>query len=226
VRRNGLLVGGWTLATLLALVLGLQGIHSVSTSVTNTRPAPLSPASVKAALQRTNAASSSSASSASAAASSADQSAGTVPSSDSGSEDHGAGDDSGSVGLVPPASSDGTPRQATPPDSTTSSSSDNRVASSSSSSDATDSSSSSTASPRSFEDKTYQLVGGSVGVRFANGGARLLWANPNNGYRVETSSEGGQVEVQFDNGQHESRLQAWWDNGPQQQIEEGPSGSD
>src|SRR3954471_9132060 len=54
MRRNGLLVGGWGLATLLALILGLQGIQSVSNSVTDHRPAPLSPSSVRAALQRTN----------------------------------------------------------------------------------------------------------------------------------------------------------------------------
>src|SRR4051812_43685152 len=54
MRRNGLLVGGWAMATLLALVLGLQGVRSVSNSVTTHRPPPLSPSSVRAALQRSS----------------------------------------------------------------------------------------------------------------------------------------------------------------------------
>src|SRR5436305_8831666 len=40
---------------MLALVLGRQGIRSVSNSVTNPRPAALSPASVKEAVQRAGA---------------------------------------------------------------------------------------------------------------------------------------------------------------------------
>lgn len=61
-------------------------------------------------------------------------------------------------------------------------------------------------------------------MRFENGGAYLLWATPNSGYSVETNNSGGEVEVRFDNGRHESRLHAWWDNGPQQEIEERSSG--
>ncbi|MGH9043073.1 MAG: hypothetical protein ACRDZ3_22905 [Acidimicrobiia bacterium] len=70
------------------------------------------------------------------------------------------------------------------------------------------------------EDRTYQLVGGTVGVRFENGGARLLWATPKPGFSVESSSGGDDVDVRFRSDDHESRLKAFWDNGPQSDVEE------
>jgi len=70
------------------------------------------------------------------------------------------------------------------------------------------------------EDRTYQLVGGTVGVRFENGGARLLWATPKPGFRVESSGSSGHVDVRFRSEEHESRLRAFWDGGPQSDVEE------
>ena len=68
--------------------------------------------------------------------------------------------------------------------------------------------------------RTYQLVGGTVGVRFENAGARLLWATPEPGFRVDSSGSSDQVDVRFRRDAHESRLKAFWDNGPQSEIEE------
>ena len=72
------------------------------------------------------------------------------------------------------------------------------------------------------EDRTYQLVGGSVGVRFEDGEAHLLWASPNSGFNVDASGSDSNVDVRFESisGSHESRLKAYWDHGPQQEIEE------
>ena len=73
----------------------------------------------------------------------------------------------------------------------------------------------------------YQLEGGSVAVRFQDGAAHLLWATPNRdeGYTTDQAQEnGGTVDVRFRNGQHESRLRAYWDGGPQQEIEEQSEG--
>src|SRR3954469_19948734 len=55
---KGLLVGGWAMPAVLHLVFGLQGVQSVSNSVTTHRPPPLSPSSVRAALQRSSTSSS------------------------------------------------------------------------------------------------------------------------------------------------------------------------
>jgi hypothetical protein len=70
------------------------------------------------------------------------------------------------------------------------------------------------------EDRTYQLVGGTVGVHFENGGARLLWATPKPGFRVDSSGSSDQVDVRFRSDDHESRLNAFWDNGPRSEVEE------
>lgn len=72
------------------------------------------------------------------------------------------------------------------------------------------------------EDRTYQLVGGSVGVRFEDGEAHLLWAQPNAGYTVDSSGSSSNVDVRFSeiDGDHESRLKAFWNGGPQAEVEE------
>lgn len=187
VRRTGLLIAGWALATVLALILGLQAVSAISASVTSSPKAPLSPSSVKAALDRSSASTGSS-------------------SSSSSDEDTSSSDPAtGSTVRVDPGS------QQAPSSNDVPASSDEPVSA------ADSESSSATAVP---EDRAYQLVGGSVGVRFENGEAHLLWATPNSGFSVESSGSSSDVDVRFRNDSHESRLKAFWDGGPQQEIEE------
>lgn len=218
-------MGGWAVATMLALVLGLQGIRSVSNSVTNTRPAPLSPASVKAAVQRTGALASTSASTESDTP--ADSTQGQSSAS-SGAERGTAGvsTDDRTGGPTPPPgpASSGDTSGELPASSSNPSGPGGDDGSSSSQENEGASSSSSSASSAAPQDKTYQLIGGSVGIRFEDGAAHLLWATPNSGFSVETSNDGGTVDVRFRSDDHESRLRAYWDNGPQQQIEENNDG--
>jgi hypothetical protein len=191
-----MLVGGWVVAAALALVLGLQGISSVSDSLSAHRTTPLSPASVRAALQRTEAESSSSKDS---DESSASESTESSASSDAASNDRSS---SGGPAATPSGSVPGPSNpleqhsddDSVPPPSTQ-------------------------AAPI---DKTYELIGGTVAVRFENGGAHLLWAQPKDGYDTETSGSDSHVDVTFEQqtGSHRSRLIAWWDNGPQQEIRE------
>ena len=63
-------------------------------------------------------------------------------------------------------------------------------------------------------------MGGTVGVRFENGTARLLWATPKPGFEVDSSGSTDQVDVRFRSDSHESRLRAFWENGPQAEVEE------
>jgi hypothetical protein len=72
------------------------------------------------------------------------------------------------------------------------------------------------------EDRTYDLIGGSVGVRFENGTARLLWATPAAGFRAERHGGSDEVDVRFRSETHESRLRVFWDNGPRAEVEERP----
>lgn len=215
MRRNGLLIGGWALATLLALVLGLQGVQSVSNSVTDPRPAPLSPASVRAALQRTSSTTSSVPvrSDSELPESGADSSRSADGSSRTPSEV--GGGDGGGQSSAPsaPVSGDG---DGTDGSSSSVSSSDSRGSDGGLSSSEPSSSSSSSAPVQ----RTYQLVGGSVTIRFQNDAAYFVVATANNGFSVEHSQDGGTVDVRFESENHESRLRAYWDNGPQQEIQE------
>jgi hypothetical protein len=74
--------------------------------------------------------------------------------------------------------------------------------------------------PARAEDRTYNLVGGSAAVRFEGGRARLLWATPRPGFRLESSGDEDQVDILFLSDGHESRLRAYWDNGPKAEVEE------
>jgi hypothetical protein len=186
VRRIGLLIAGWAFATVVVLILGLQGVSAISDSVTRHPKASLSRDSVKAALDRSGSSTeSSSSSSADGSASSSDTALGSTTGSDLGA-------------------------QQAPPSNESASSGDERGSESEGGSSVN----------ASHEDRTYRLVGGSVGVRFANGEAHLLWATPNSGFSVDSSGSSSNVDVRFESDNHESRLKAFWDGGPQQEIEE------
>jgi hypothetical protein len=188
VRRTGLLIGGWAVATVLALLCGLLGVRAIADTVTKSRPASLSPASIRTALEKTRAATSSS------------ESETESPESSENA------DQLSSSSAVEPPRSTTTTVGASPP------------------APVGDAGSTASVEPASAPiDRTYQLIGGSVGVRFEDSAAHLLWAQPNAGYSVEIGSgDDSTVDVRFReiNGDHESRLKAYWNNGPQQEIEE------
>ena len=76
--------------------------------------------------------------------------------------------------------------------------------------------------------RTYNLVGGSTAVRFDSSGAvTVVWANPNPGFRADIDDrDGGGVRVRFDGDSGRSQVEAWWDGGPQDRVEEQGSGED
>jgi hypothetical protein len=79
--------------------------------------------------------------------------------------------------------------------------------------------------PATGEVRTYNLVGGSVTLRFQPSGVKVVWANPNPGFQAEVDDrDGGGVRVRFDGDSHRSQLEAWWAGGPRDQVEE--SGGD
>jgi len=70
--------------------------------------------------------------------------------------------------------------------------------------------------------RTYNLVGGTATLRFSSTGVEMLAAAPNTGFSVEVSethSNGVRVEFENDDG-HRSRVDAWWDGGPQDEVRE------
>ena len=69
---------------------------------------------------------------------------------------------------------------------------------------------------------TFALVGGTTAISFSPSGPEVVWANPNPGFTVEIEPESSSVEVQFEADHHESRIEAWWSNGPQHNTREEP----
>jgi len=70
--------------------------------------------------------------------------------------------------------------------------------------------------------RTYNLVGGSTALRFdPSGTVTVVWANPNPGFRADVDSrDGGGVRVRFDGDSGRSQVEAWWDGGPRDRVEE------
>jgi hypothetical protein len=69
--------------------------------------------------------------------------------------------------------------------------------------------------------RNYSLVGGTVTVRFSPTAVTVISAVPRNGYSVELEQEGPtQVSVRFESDDHESRLDAYWSDGPRDEVEE------
>jgi hypothetical protein len=69
--------------------------------------------------------------------------------------------------------------------------------------------------------RTYTLVGGTAAIEFSPSGVEVAWATPAPGFTVAVSS-GGTVTVEFRADHHRSRVDAWWDGGPQDRIREEP----
>ena len=71
--------------------------------------------------------------------------------------------------------------------------------------------------------KTYRMQGGVVTLRFSPAGVEVVGATPAEGFTVDTEPEHGNgVKVEFESDSHRSRVDAWWDGGPQaERREEG-----
>lgn len=73
--------------------------------------------------------------------------------------------------------------------------------------------------------KTYRMQGGVVTLRFSTAGVEVVGASPYEGFTVDTEPEHGNgVRVEFESDSHRSRLDAWWDGGPQAEPREDDSG--
>jgi hypothetical protein len=69
--------------------------------------------------------------------------------------------------------------------------------------------------------RTYRMDGGVVTLRFSPAGVDVVGATPNQGFTVDYEPEHGNgVRVEFESDGHESRVDAWWDGGPQDRRRE------
>jgi hypothetical protein len=69
------------------------------------------------------------------------------------------------------------------------------------------------------------MDGGVVTLSFSPAGVDVVGATPNEGFTVDSEPEHGNgVKVEFESDGHESRVDAWWDGGPQ--VERRENGED
>lgn len=69
-------------------------------------------------------------------------------------------------------------------------------------------------------EQTFDMIGGRTAIRFSTSEVVVLWATPAAGYTVDSHGEGDGVEVEFSNGIHESKVEAWWADGPRSELRE------
>lgn len=74
--------------------------------------------------------------------------------------------------------------------------------------------------PADAVDQTFELVGGTAVVRYSSTGVTVLYAVPANGYQAKVEPEGTGMKVEFRSSSHRSRVDVWWNNGPQHSVEE------
>jgi len=69
--------------------------------------------------------------------------------------------------------------------------------------------------------RSYDLEGGTATLRFSPSGVTVVVATPAPGFTVDIGdSHSGGKRVEFESSDHRSRLDAWWDGGPQDEIRE------
>lgn len=194
-RRTIPLVLAWVVAATVAVAVASWGVALVGRSVTEDRPAALASAEVEERLSEVAATAPPASSTASTTTA---PRAAETPTTVAGPD--------GSTGTVPVTTTPGpsptttmAPAAPPPPPATVA-----------------------PAAPApATETRTYTLVGGTASLRFEPTGVTVVFANPAQGFDVEIEPEHGNgVRVEFESDDHESRLDGWWDGGPQDRKEE------
>lgn len=69
--------------------------------------------------------------------------------------------------------------------------------------------------------RSYELVGGTVTLRFTSARVTVLAATPRPGFSVDLNeAHDNGARVEFESGDQRSRVDAWWDGGPQDEVRE------
>lgn len=70
--------------------------------------------------------------------------------------------------------------------------------------------------------QTFVLTGGTTAISFSPAGVTVIYANANDGFSAKIQPEGAGIKVEFESDYHKSRVEAWWYDGPRNEIRERP----
>jgi hypothetical protein len=203
VRRTLSFAAAWLVAAVLALLVAWQGVSVVADQVTNRRPAPLGAAEVRRQLESEQAAAARTTLAPATCIAPATTSA--VPPT-----------------TAPPVSST-SPLPVTTAPAPTSPLPVTTAPAPPTSPPASTAPPPATEAPPATETRTYNLVGGTAALSFSPGGVSVVFATPEPGFEVDVEPQNGNgVRVEFESEGHRSRVEAWWDGGPQERVREEP----
>jgi hypothetical protein len=201
MRRLFVLSAGWLAATVVAIAVAWQGVGFVGREVTGQRPSALSAREVQAQLGATT--------TTAPGADAATTPTTTAPSRQPTTTVIGSGRPGAptTTTVVAPRSSPSptttVPRAAEPAASATTTTT--------------------TVQTAPTETRTYNTVGGTAVIRFEPGKVSVVSANPKAGFDYEPEqSSPSELRVRFRSDTHESRINAKWEGGPVDSVEEKP----
>ena len=202
MRKYVAYAGAWLATAGITLAVAWNGVGLVADQVTNDRPRPLTARDVR---RLTDAGAGASASTTSTAAPAPTATGGTasLPPGAPTTVTTGVRPGAGGPGTVAPAPTTSTTARAASTTSTTSPPATTTTVA---------------AAPVT---RTYTVQGGSASLRFEPAGVSVVWANASPGFTVTVSPDHGNgVRVEFLSDSHRSRIEGWWDGGPQDRVRE------
>jgi hypothetical protein len=207
MRRIVALTAGWLGATIVAIAVAWQGVGFVGREVTGQRPAALSAGEVQAQLGATT----------------------TSTTVADPASPRGASPDAAPLSTTPttvtrsgkPVTTPATSATGGPPTTVRGSGGQAGLGPRPDDHEPPPPTSTTTVQSASAETRTYNTIGGTAVIRFEPGKVSVVSANPKAGfdYQPEQSSP-SELRVRFRSDTHESRIDAKWEGGPVDSVEE------
>lgn len=68
--------------------------------------------------------------------------------------------------------------------------------------------------------RSYRVTGGTAALAFTPAGVTVAYAAPDLGYQMRSEADDGGWRIEFEGPAGRSRIEGWWDGGPQDRVED------
>jgi hypothetical protein len=68
--------------------------------------------------------------------------------------------------------------------------------------------------------RSYRVTGGTAALAFTPAGVTVAYAAPDLGYQMRSEANDGGWRIEFEGPAGRSRIEGWWDGGPQDRVED------